>query len=47
MIMASVKSDQAHVPDTYATYSSAIIGKPVAVVNIGWSLELAGAENQN
>jgi hypothetical protein len=47
MIMASVKGNQAHAPDTYATYSSAIVGKPVALVNIGWSLELAGAENQN
>jgi hypothetical protein len=37
----------AHAPTTYANFSSAIVGKPLALVNAGWSLELAGEANLN
>ncbi|MCJ1309780.1 hypothetical protein MMC25_003441 [Agyrium rufum] len=47
MITQSIGDNQVAAPNSYATYSSAIIGKPVALVNMGWSLELAGAENRN
>jgi hypothetical protein len=36
-----------HAPKTYATYTSAIVGRPLALVNAGWSLELADEENRN
>ncbi|KAL8832472.1 MAG: hypothetical protein Q9191_000242 [Dirinaria sp. TL-2023a] len=47
MILQSTASNQTAAPDSYATFSSAIIGKPLALVNIGYSLELAGPENKN
>ena len=47
MILQSTLSNQVAAPDSYAAFSSAIIGKPLALVNIGYSLELAGAENTN
>ena len=47
MILQSTLSNQVAAPDSYAAFSSAIIGKPLALVNIGYSLELAGAENIN
>lgn len=47
MINQSIGDNQAAAPDSYATYSSAIIGKPLAIVNAGWSLELASEESQN
>jgi hypothetical protein len=28
-------------PSDYAQYANAIVGKPLALVNVGWSLELA------
>jgi hypothetical protein len=34
-----------HAPKSYATYSSAVVGKPLALVNAGWSLELATDPN--
>ena len=34
-------------PSSYASFSSAIVGKPLALVNAGWSLELANAPRQN
>ena len=36
-----------HAPATYASYASAIVGKPLALVSAGWSLELATEENRN
>ena len=47
MINDSIASNQVAAPGSYATFSSAIIGKPVAMVNVGWSLELADTENLN
>jgi len=47
MINSSIASNLAQAPSTYATYTSAIIGKPVALVNIGWSLELADLPKRN
>ena len=47
VINESTGPNSAHPPDAYATYSSAIIGKPLALVNFGLSLELAGKENLN
>ncbi|KAL8672154.1 MAG: hypothetical protein Q9168_003377 [Polycauliona sp. 1 TL-2023] len=47
MVLQSTLKNQVAAPDSYAAFSSAIIGKPLALVNIGYSLELAGAENQN
>ncbi|KAL8692919.1 MAG: hypothetical protein Q9218_002145 [Villophora microphyllina] len=47
MILRSTESTQVAAPDSYAAFSSAIIGKPLALVNIGYSLELAGSENKN
>jgi hypothetical protein len=47
MISQSIDDKQAHAPASYATFSSAIIGKPLALVNAGWSLELAGSQNIN
>jgi hypothetical protein len=34
-------------PSSYASFSSAIIGKPLALVHAGWSLELANAPREN
>ncbi|KAF8511749.1 hypothetical protein JB92DRAFT_3117693 [Gautieria morchelliformis] len=34
-------------PDSYAEFLSAIIGKPIALANIGWSLELAAPPLEN
>ena len=34
-------------PTTYSTFSSAIVGKPLALVNAGWSLEMAGQPREN
>jgi len=36
-----------HAPTSYASFSSAIIGKPLALVNTGWSLQLAHAPREN
>ncbi|KAL9610371.1 MAG: hypothetical protein Q9167_004911 [Letrouitia subvulpina] len=47
MILQSTSSNQVAAPDSYATFSSAIVGKPLALVNIGYSLELSGPENKN
>jgi hypothetical protein len=47
MINQSLDDNQSHAPKSYATFSSAIVGKPLALVNAGWSLELAGPENTN
>jgi hypothetical protein len=47
MINQSLDDNQSHAPKSYATFSSAIVGKPLALVNAGWSLELAGPENIN
>ncbi|KAF2465822.1 uncharacterized protein BDR25DRAFT_154377, partial [Lindgomyces ingoldianus] len=47
MINQSIDDNQAHAPKSYATYSSAIVGKPLAIVNAGWSMELSAEENQN
>jgi hypothetical protein len=30
-------------PSQYSAYANAIVGKPLALVNVGWSLELAEA----
>ena len=40
MINAAMSS-LPYAPNDYATYLSAIVGKPLALVNTGWSLELA------
>jgi hypothetical protein len=34
-------------PTSYAAYTSIIVGKPFALVNSGWSLELSHEENRN
>ncbi|KAF2737782.1 hypothetical protein EJ04DRAFT_86839 [Polyplosphaeria fusca] len=47
MINQSIDDNQVHAPKTYATYSSAIVGKPLAIVNAGWSIELDCEENRN
>lgn len=47
MVLQSTSSNQVAAPDSYAAFSSAIVGKPLALVNIGYSLELAGPENKN
>lgn len=47
MINSSVEANQSHAPNTYATYSSAIIGKPLALANAGWSLELSQPQTAN
>jgi hypothetical protein len=47
MITQSLDDKQTHAPATYATFSSAIIGKPLALTNAGWSLELAGEPSRN
>jgi hypothetical protein len=47
MINQSLDDKQVHAPQTYATFSSAIVGKPLALVNVGWSLELASEPNRN
>jgi hypothetical protein len=47
MIQQSVDENKVHAPNSYATFPSAIIGKPLALVNTGWSLELADRENAN
>lgn len=47
MINQSVGDNQSHAPQSYATYSSAIVGKPLAIVNAGWSLQLASEESQS
>ena len=47
MILQSTSKSQVAAPSSYATFSSTIIGKPLALVNIGYSLELAGPENTN
>ncbi|KAK1829755.1 hypothetical protein QBC39DRAFT_427107 [Podospora conica] len=31
-------------PDAYASFANALIGRPLALVHVGWSLELAGDE---
>lgn len=47
MIMQSMDDKQAHVPKSYATHSSAIVGKPLALANAGWSLELGNTQRTN
>ena len=47
MVNMSVATSQAHGPDAYATLSFAIVGKSAALVNIGYSLELADPQNRN
>ena len=47
MINQSVAENQSYPPSSYATFPSAMVGKPLALVNTGWSLELAGPENLN
>jgi hypothetical protein len=34
-------------PDAYSQYLNSIVGKPLALVNMGWSLELDGPQLQN
>lgn len=34
-------------PTSYGSYTSAIVGRPLALVNAGWSLELANAPHEN
>ncbi|KAL5083900.1 hypothetical protein Trisim1_000809 [Trichoderma cf. simile WF8] len=36
-----------HAPTSYSNFTSAIIGKPLALVNAGWSLELANQPRRN
>jgi hypothetical protein len=47
MIEQSLEMNQAAASSSYSTYASAIIGKPLALVNIGYSLELSGPEPKN
>ena len=34
-------------PDSYAGFLASVVGKPLALVNMGWSLELAGPPLHN
>lgn len=48
MINASLDSSAfEHAPTTYSTFTSAVIGKPLALVNAGWSLELSEPPKKN
>jgi hypothetical protein len=47
MINQSVSENESYPPNSYSAFPSAIVGKPLALVNTGWSLELAGPENKN
>ena len=47
MINQSVEENQSYPPNAYSAFPSAMVGKPLALVNTGWSLELAGPENLN
>ncbi|KAI1812466.1 hypothetical protein GGS20DRAFT_587464 [Poronia punctata] len=42
MVNAATTSKGTTAPDAYAEFRSALIGKPLALVNMGYSLELAG-----
>ncbi|KAF8535597.1 hypothetical protein BDD12DRAFT_854690 [Trichophaea hybrida] len=46
MVVRAVDSLQP-APNSYAEYLNSLVGKPLALVNAGWSLELAGPEYQN
>lgn len=47
MIEQSVAMNQAAPPSSYSSFASAVVGKPLALVNIGYSLELSGPEPKN
>ena len=47
MIVQSLETKNATVPPSYSSYVAAAVGRPLALVNAGWSLELADAESQN
>jgi hypothetical protein len=47
MIEQSLEANQAAAPSSYSTFASAVVGKPLALVNIAYSLELSGPEPKN
>lgn len=47
MIEQSLEMNQAAAPSSYSSFASAIVGKPLALVNVGYSLELSGPEPKN
>ncbi|KAH8797905.1 hypothetical protein F5884DRAFT_687621 [Xylogone sp. PMI_703] len=47
MINQSVALSGTHAPNDYAAFLPAIVGKPLALVNTGWSIEVFGIERRN
>ncbi|KAJ2903782.1 uncharacterized protein MKZ38_009348 [Zalerion maritima] len=48
MINKSIENQSfAHAPSTYSNFSSAVIGRPMALVNAGWSVQLANMPSEN
>ncbi|KAF1949172.1 hypothetical protein CC80DRAFT_429849 [Byssothecium circinans] len=46
-LISSATEDIKHTPNEYSSYLQSIIGRPLAVVNMGWSLELATDQLHN